>query len=435
MASQGSAWPLLALLCVATLAGDVAAPSTTTPAPPPQGDTTPSSPFRFTRDAYNVSIPENSLPKTYAEASDDNQERMGVEIPTADRELDVSVKFKILAGDKDRFFKAEERRVGDFWFLALRTRTDKKDVLNRERNDRYYLDVRATKTWRERGGVGGPLQRHADARVTVRVLDTNDLKPLFYPTEYDVTVPEDLAPHRSVAQVLAEDADLGVDGEIYYSLEASDQFAVHPVTGVVTLTRPLRYSARSLHELTVRAQDRGALLRHGAATPAATAKLRVRVRQVNMFAPEIAVRHLPDIAERSVADVYAIVTVTDKDAGVHGQIRAVDIVDGDPDGHFRVRPVPDKPSEFAVAVVALLDREAAPRGYNLTLRAKDAGTPPRETYRVVPVRLTDVNDNAPVFDREVYEVNVAETAPINSPLIKLKVSDADEGKNAQVRPY
>lgn len=50
----------------------------------------------------------------------------------------------------------------------------------------------------------------------------------------------------------------------------------------------------------------------------------------------------------------------------------------------------------------------------------------------MPVQLADLNDNAPVFNKEIYEVKVQESAPINTPLIRLKVTDQDEGRNAQV---
>lgn len=76
--------------------------------------------------------------------------------------------------------------------------------------------------------------------MVVTVLDTNDLSPLFYPTEYNATVSEDTPIHQSILKVIAEDADLGRNGEIYYSFaEETDKFAIHPVTGVITLTRPL----------------------------------------------------------------------------------------------------------------------------------------------------------------------------------------------------
>jgi len=144
------------------------------------------------------------------------------------------------------------------------------------------------------------------------------------------------------------------------------------------------------------------------------------------------VHQLPDIVENSNADIYAIVRVIDRDDGVHGQIASLDIVGGDPAGHFRVRPAGSRSGEYNIEVLHLLDRETALQGYNLTLRAMDRGVPQRYSYKFVPVHLTDVNDNAPVFSREIYEVKVPETAPINTPIIRLKVTDADEGKNALV---
>lgn len=189
--------------------------------------------FRFTRSLYNVSIAENSIGKTYVTP----EERMGIQLASADS--DVDIKFRIASGDRDKFFKAEERTVGDFCFLLIRTRTSNVDVLNRERKDRYVLEVRATLSRRDaRNRV---VTRDADATVMVTILDTNDLNPLFYPVEYETVVTEDTPLHRSILRVIAEDADLGRNGEIYYSFaEKNDQFAVHPVSGVITLTRPLR---------------------------------------------------------------------------------------------------------------------------------------------------------------------------------------------------
>lgn len=189
--------------------------------------------FRFTQPVYNVSIPENSIGKTYVAP----EERMGIKLASADS--DVDIRFRIMSGDRDKFFKAEERTVGDFCFLLIRTRTSNVDVLNRERKDRYVLEVRATSSKRDGRNRGVTLE--ADTTVIVTILDTNDLNPLFYPIEYETTVTEDTPLHRSILRVIAEDADLGRNGEIYYSFaEETDQFAVHPVSGVITLTRPLR---------------------------------------------------------------------------------------------------------------------------------------------------------------------------------------------------
>lgn len=186
--------------------------------------------FRFTSVFYNVSIPENSIGKTYVTP----EEKMGISLGKWKRSFE-EIKFRIHSGDKEKFFKAEERVVGDFCFLMLRTKTGNTDVLNRERKDRFKLEIRAS------------AKRHdgrkyeAQTSVTVMVTDTNDLNPLFYPTDYETTVTEDTPMHKSILRVSAEDADLGRNGEIYYSFsEKTEQFAVHPVSGIVTLTRPLR---------------------------------------------------------------------------------------------------------------------------------------------------------------------------------------------------
>lgn len=350
---------------------------------------------------------------------------MGLRLPP---DSDLEVRYKINGGDRDEFFKAEELQVGDFCFLFIRTRTGNSGVLNRERKDRYVLDVHAIASKRD---GKSEIKLKTATTVIVNISDTNDLTPLFYPTDYYVEVPEDTPLHKSIIKVSADDADLGLNGEIYFSFtDSTDQFAVNPSSGVVTITRPLVFSERSRHVLSMSVEDRGALVRSsGSASSKAT--LVVKVKQVNLFAPEITVQHLPDIFENSNAEIYAIIRVIDKDEGVHGQIRSLEIVDGDPDGHFRIQPG-EQYGEFNIVVHALLDREKTPQGYNLTLKATDYGVPPRQSYKSVPVHLADVNDNAPVFHREIYEVNVPETAPINTPVIRLKVTDKDTGKNAQV---
>ena len=100
------------------------------------------------------------------------------------------------------------------------------------------------------------------------------------------------------------------------------------------------------------------------------------IAQVNLHDPLMTVQHLPEVIEQSHADIYAIVHISDADLGRHGEVSSVEIIEGDPDAHFRVRPG-SEPGEFNVEVLKLLDREVAPHGYNLTLKATDNGLPPR----------------------------------------------------------
>ena len=95
----------------------------------------------------------------------------------------IHVKFKIRSGDPEEFFKAEAEIVGDFVFLMIRTRSNKADVLNRERVDSYDLDVvakvRSSKDKKVRFRT--PM---AKALVHIQVTDTNDLGPFFQPSKY-----------------------------------------------------------------------------------------------------------------------------------------------------------------------------------------------------------------------------------------------------------
>ena len=142
---------------------------------------------------------------------------------------------------------------------------------------------------------------------------------------------------------------------------------------------------------------------------------------------------MPEVIEQSNADIYAIVRIQDPDEGRHGEVASLEIVEGDPEAHFRIRrPSISEPNEFNIEVLRLLDREISPYGYNLTLKAIDKGYPARSSYKEVHVRLADLNDHAPVFDRETYEVRVNESVPVNTPILRLKATDEDQGSNAKV---
>lgn len=233
--------------------------------------------FKFKHSVYNASIPENSVGRTYL-VQPPFDDIMGIWHQGILNSTELDIKFRIIYGDKEKIFKAEDRTVGDFTFLAIRTRTGN-IVLNREKVDQYRLKIRATITRRD---ATSKTSIEDECSVNVNVLDTNDLNPFFYPNEYSVTVPEDTAVHQSIVKVIAEDADTGINGEIYYSfLEDNDWFSVHPTSGVITLTRPLKYVDKSSHELIVIATDRGGIFSNRLSQPS-KAKVKIRVKQVSI---------------------------------------------------------------------------------------------------------------------------------------------------------
>lgn len=222
----------------------------------------------FSHKTYNVTIPENSLGKTYAKGVL-HEDLAGI---TIDSKYDI--KYRIINGDKEKLFKAEERLVGNFAFLSIRTRTSNV-VLNREKTEEYNLKVRAHITYGKNNSIF-----ETDTTIHVKVLDRNDLSPLFYPTEYAVTVPEDTPKHDSILKVIADDADLGINGEIYYSfLIESESFAIHPTTGDITILKQLNYADNSHYELIVLANDRGTAINQQS-HQSSKAKVSITVKQV-----------------------------------------------------------------------------------------------------------------------------------------------------------
>ncbi|XP_023559251.1 protocadherin-19 isoform X2 [Octodon degus] len=89
-------------------------------------------------------------------------------------------------------------------------------------------------------------------------------------------------------------------------------------------------------------------------------------------------------------------------------------------------------SRFAELVVEKsLDRETESH-YSFRITALDGGDPPRLGTVGLSIKVTDSNDNNPVFGESTYSVSVPENSPPNTPVIRLNASDPDEGTNGQV---
>ncbi|XP_069544625.1 protocadherin gamma-C3-like, partial [Brachyistius frenatus] len=78
-----------------------------------------------------------------------------------------------------------------------------------------------------------------------------------------------------------------------------------------------------------------------------------------------------------------------------------------------------------------LDREEQ-RELRLLLTALDGGTPRRTGTATVHVTVLDANDNAPVFSQAVYKAIIPENSPLDTVVVKVDATDADEGLNGAV---
>lgn len=98
----------------------------------------------------------------------------------------------------------------------------------------------------------------------------------------------------------------------------------------------------------------------------------------------------------------------------------------------------DAPSYFALdkqtgilTVSTMLDREEKER-YRFTVKARDSGTPPKESVTSVHITVLDKNDNSPRFINKDFSFFVPENFPGFGEIGVISVTDADSGQNGWV---
>ncbi|XP_035983166.1 protocadherin gamma-A11 isoform X18 [Fundulus heteroclitus] len=101
--------------------------------------------------------------------------------------------------------------------------------------------------------------------------------------------------------------------------------------------------------------------------------------------------------------------------------------------HFRLE-IKDRGQDGKIPVLYLhkpLDREAA-RSHRLLLTAVDGGKPARSGTMGIVINVLDVNDNMPVFARDLYTAELNENSPVGTTIIQVNATDQDEGLNGEV---
>uniref|UniRef100_A0A668ALQ5 FAT atypical cadherin 3a n=1 Tax=Myripristis murdjan TaxID=586833 RepID=A0A668ALQ5_9TELE len=372
--------------------------------------------FGFTQAVYHATVYENSAARTYA----NSKVKMGIHLALRSWEI----RYRITSGDDEGFFKAEEYVLGDFCFLRIRTKGGNAAILNREIQDNYVLTVKAS--------VKGEALLETWTKVSIQVLDMNDLRPLFSPTTYSVTIAESTPLRTSIAQVTATDADIGSNGEFYYFFkEKMELFAVHPTSGVVSLSGKLNIDEQNRYDLEILAVDRGMKL-YGNNGVSSTAKLFVHVERVNEHVPVMSVvTHIPSWLDKD--PVYAVVTVEDLDEGLNGEIDSVAIVAGDPSEQFFLQR--SEEDEFEIKASESLDWESYPYGYNLTLQAKDRGTPQKfSAVKVVHLMVKKPQTIEVKFEQESYEISLNEISPPGTIVEAVKIRPEPDDAEYMLTP-
>uniref|UniRef100_A0A8C7Y3W0 Cadherin 20 n=1 Tax=Oryzias sinensis TaxID=183150 RepID=A0A8C7Y3W0_9TELE len=228
---------------------------------------------------------------------------------------------------------------------------------------------------------------------------------------------------------LHSDMDKG-DGSIRYILTgegAGTTFTIDDSTGDIHAIQRLDREVKSLYVLRAQARNR---LTDMPLEP--ESELFVKIQDINDNEPKfLDGPYQATVPEMSKVGTPVIqLTATDADDPTYGNSARVvySILEGQP--YFSV----DAKTGMVRVSLADMDRETR-ENYTVVIQAKDmggqlgglAGT------TTINITLSDVNDNAPVFEKRLYQMSVLESAPMGSVVGRIWAKDRDVGVNADMK--
>ncbi|XP_060751247.1 protocadherin beta-16-like isoform X29 [Tachysurus vachellii] len=289
-------------------------------------------------------------------------------------------------------------------------------TLDREKQEKLTLLLTAID--------GGEPLMSGTVQIHVTVLDANDNGPVFQEKLYKASIVENSPKGSKLTTVSASDADEGTNGQVTYYISNTDKtvkdvFSINQNNGEITLTGQIDYEKSNNFQLDIQAKDQGGL--------SDSCKVMIDVLDINDNKPVITILSKSDsISEESHSGtVIAMIKVNDPDSGANGQIHCnvnenVPFIITSPSNNF-----------FSLRTDQELDRERQAE-YNITVTCSDEGVPSLSSSTSLHLHISDVNDNAPVFERNNYEAYVVENNTPGLSIFTVKASDADYNQNARV---
>ncbi|KAM4569520.1 cadherin EGF LAG seven-pass G-type receptor 1 isoform 2-T2 [Odontesthes bonariensis] len=347
----------------------------------------------FTEKTYSLKINEDAVVGTSV-----------LTVTAVDRDVNSVVTYQISSGNTRNRFAITSQSGGGLVTLAL--------PLDYKQERQYVLTVTAS------DGT-----RYDAAQVFINVTDANTHRPVFQSSNYQTTLSEEKPVGHTVMVISATDEDTGENARITYVMEDNvPQFKIDPDTGAITTQMEIDYEDLASYTLAIIARD------NGIPQKSDTTYVEIIIMDANDNTPHF----LRDLYQGSVfedAPVYTSVlqiSASDRDSGSNGRVSYTFQGGDDGEGDFLIEPY-----SGIIRTARKLDRENVPV-YNLKAFAVDRGVPPLKAAVSVQVLVQDINDNAPVFERDELFIDVEENSPVGSVVAHITATDPDEGTNAQI---
>ncbi|XP_078597383.1 protocadherin Fat 4-like [Branchiostoma floridae x Branchiostoma japonicum] len=349
---------------------------------------------------YMVSVLENAAVGTLVTP---------VQALDPDESTNALLTFAILEGDDNNEF-AIDSSTG-----TIRTAS----TLDRESIESYTLTITAT-------DGGTPTNLTGSGTVLVTVLDVNDNPPVLTQASYTASVSEGVTAGTSVVQVVASDDDADENAEITYSITSASQaghFEIDGASGVVRTAQALDRENIDSYTLTVQATDNG--------VPSFTndTTVTITIDDENDNTPAFDSNLYSFTLEENVAGGTSVGDVSASDDDIDSNADLSFSIVSDDSQHFVVN---SNTGRISTRSTANIDRETIAE-YSIICRVQDSGTPSLFSDVTVQITVSDVNDNAPIFNNnDTLTATLAENAEPGNTVIKVTATDLDKGANAEV---
>ncbi|XP_074647520.1 protocadherin-11 X-linked-like [Tubulanus polymorphus] len=259
-----------------------------------------------------------------------------------------------------------------------------------------------------------------------------------------ITTPGGATSHSEYIQRIAVSDEIGIihenedlaTGSTFARLEggfsyrinsnASEQvkqtFSVDSDSGDVVLIKPLDYETHKVYYILI---DASSSSNDKSTEPTYLVTIRFYVKDINDNAPVITTNTLTpngliEVAEDAAVGTFiAQLLVTDADSDKNGQFRCTFLDRFQPFNLIRTSI-----NEYKMVTAAKLDREGRLQ-YRVQIVCGDRSDPPMTSQVLIVVHVLDVNDNAPIFVKDIFYADMYENAFYRDEMVRVEAFDAD----------
>uniref|UniRef100_A0A0N5A589 Cadherin domain-containing protein n=1 Tax=Parastrongyloides trichosuri TaxID=131310 RepID=A0A0N5A589_PARTI len=257
----------------------------------------------------------------------------------------------------------------------------------------------------------------------IKVIDVNDHTPKFIPNEIvNLNVKENIPANSTnpyfLHRFFAADLDSLPNSNVSYKIINNEEhfFEMDPISGILSLIKPLDRESIDNIKLTIRAEDNGGRF--------SDLETILRIENVNDNAPVFSQKNYTvELLENIVPKEYILkVEATDRDVDDILTYHLHDVVEGD----FVSSMVKINEKTGEIYLLQPLDYEKFTE-LKFKVQVIDNYEIPKIDIADVKIVCLDDNDNPPKFNVESFNVKIKEHTPLGTKIMSLRANDKDTG--------